>query len=84
MAVKYECSKCQRRFIDWAIDKIKEGVTCDECTGEHLLSVGAPIAAKKAKSPSLKRAPKKKAAAKKKAASKKKAAAKKKAVSEEE
>lgn len=64
MAVKYECSKCQRRFIDWAIDKIKEGTTCEECTGEHLIRVGAPIEVETAKAPSLKRNAKKVAAPK--------------------
>lgn len=60
MAVKFHCTKCARRFLDWGADKIKEGEGCDDCRGEFLELVGfdasKPAAKKK---PALKRKRKK-------------------------
>lgn len=36
MAVKFTCSKCSKRFVDWGADKIKAGEGCDDCSGEFL------------------------------------------------
>ena len=36
MVVKYTCSKCSKRFVDWGADKIKSGDGCDDCRGEFL------------------------------------------------
>lgn len=36
MTVKFACSKCSKRFVDWGADKIKAGDGCDDCKGEFL------------------------------------------------
>lgn len=56
MAVKFRCTKCNRKFIDWGVDKVKSGDACDECHGEYLEQVGydATQAAPR-KKPALKR-----------------------------
>ena len=36
MAVKYTCTKCSKRFVDWGVKKIKAGEACSDCTGEFL------------------------------------------------
>lgn len=56
MAVKYQCPKCERRFIEWGAQKFE--FKCPNCPGEELVRIGssveAPISAA-----SLKRRPKK-------------------------
>ena len=56
MAVKFRCTKCNRKFIDWGVDKVKSGDACDDCHGEYLEQVGydATQAAPR-KKPALKR-----------------------------
>lgn len=65
MGVKYFCSKCDKKFVEWGAKKIKAGKGCEDCKGEFLELVGydAALAAPKKKKPALKR---KRAAAKKK------------------
>lgn len=66
MGVKYSCTKCSKKFVDWGAKKIKAGKGCEDCKGEFLELVGfdgAQAAPKKKKKPTLKR---KRAAAKKK------------------
>jgi len=62
MAVKYRCTKCERKFVDWGVEKVKAGEACEDCTGEHLEQIGFdPNATPVKKKPALKRArPKKK------------------------
>ena len=61
MPVKYECKKCNTRFVEWGAEKNE--FKCPYCPRESLFRVGA--AAEEA-APSLKRKkPAKKAAAKK-------------------
>lgn len=55
MAVKYQCPKCDRRFLDWGAEKL--GFKCPTC-GEDLLRVGTAIDLPPTTS-SLKRRPKK-------------------------
>ncbi len=64
MAVKYTCSKCSKRFVDWGADKIKSGEGCDDCKGEflELVAFDASKPAPK-KKPTLKRKRRAKAAA---------------------
>jgi len=40
MAVKFRCTKCGRKFIDWGVDKVKSGDACEDCHGEYLEQVG--------------------------------------------
>lgn len=56
MAVKFRCSKCGRKFVDWGVNKVKSGDACDDCHGEYLEQVGydATQAAPR-KKPALKR-----------------------------
>ncbi len=56
MAVKFRCTKCARKFVDWGVDKVKSGDACDDCHGEYLEQVGydATQAAPR-KKPALKR-----------------------------
>ena len=56
MAVKYSCTKCGKRFVDWGAEKIKSSQGCSDCQGEFLELVGFD-AAKTAvkKKPALKR-----------------------------
>lgn len=53
MAVKYACSKCEKRYIDWGAEKL--GFKCPDCDGEELKLVGHEITATAKKKPSLKR-----------------------------
>lgn len=55
MAVKYQCPKCDRRFLDWGAEKL--GFKCPTCS-EDLLRVGTAIDLPPTTS-SLKRRPKK-------------------------
>jgi len=67
MAVKFHCTKCDRRFVEFGVSRIKAGDGCEDCKGEHLEQVGfSPAQASTKKKPALKR--KRKAAAKKPAA----------------
>lgn len=62
MAVKYRCSKCDRKFVDWGAEKVKSKGACDECQGEHLELIGFDAAASAPKKkPTLKRKRAKKA-----------------------
>jgi len=56
MAVKYRCTKCDRKFIEWGVAKVKSGQACDDCHGEYLQQIGydATQAAPR-KKPALKR-----------------------------
>lgn len=56
MAVKYRCTKCDRKFIEMGVAKVKAGQACDECHGEYLQQIGydATQAAPR-KKPALKR-----------------------------
>jgi hypothetical protein len=56
MAVKFRCTKCGRKFVDWGVNKVKSGDACDDCHGEYLEQVGydATQAAPR-KKPALKR-----------------------------
>lgn len=38
MPVKYHCSKCGRRFVDWGAEKL--GFKCPDCEGEELVRAG--------------------------------------------
>lgn len=40
MAVKYSCTKCGKRFVDWGAEKIKSGEGCSDCKGEFLELAG--------------------------------------------
>ena len=51
MAVKYHCTKCSRRFIDWGAKKI--GFMCPDCNQE-LVVLGGSTGKTKSK-PSLRR-----------------------------
>ena len=56
MGVKYSCTKCDKRFVEWGAEKIKSGEGCPDCNGEFLELVGfdaAQTALKK--KPALKR-----------------------------
>jgi predicted RNA-binding Zn-ribbon protein involved in translation (DUF1610 family) len=79
MAVKYQCPKCEKRYIDWGAEKL--GFQCPDCDEEKLIQVGldtgAPAKAKKKKKKTAAKAKKKKPTLKRKT----KAAAKKKAAS---
>ena len=56
MGVKYSCTKCDKRFVDWGAEKIKAGEGCDDCKGEFLELVGFDAAqAAPKKKPSLTR-----------------------------
>ena len=66
MAVKYYCTKCDRKFVEFGVEKVKAGDLCDDCRGEFLEVAGfnqAQAVAKK--KPALKRKRKAKAPAKK-------------------
>lgn len=52
MAVKYQCTKCGRRYIEWGAEKLKFHCPCAD--GAELVRIGSPE--DKAKKPSLKRA----------------------------
>lgn len=56
MAVKYRCTKCDRKFIEMGVAKVKAGQACDDCHGEYLQQIGydATQAAPR-KKPALKR-----------------------------
>jgi len=56
MAVKFRCTKCSRKFVDWGVDKVKSGDACEDCHGEYLEQIGydATQAAPR-KKPALKR-----------------------------
>ena len=56
MPIKYECPKCNRRFVDWGAEKL--GFKCPDCEEQDLLRVGAP-AATESPAPSLRRQNKK-------------------------
>lgn len=62
MAVKYLCTKCDRKFVEWGVKKVKAGEACEDCKGESLELIGfdssQPAPKKK---PALKRKRKKKA-----------------------
>ncbi len=56
MAVKYRCTKCDRKFIEWGVAKVKSGKACEDCHGEYLQQVGYDAAAAAPrKKPALKR-----------------------------
>ena len=56
MAVKYSCTKCDKRFVEWGAKKIKSGEGCPDCDGEFLELVGFDAAkAAVKKKPALKR-----------------------------
>jgi hypothetical protein len=56
MAVKFRCTKCGRKFVDWGVDKVKSGEACEDCHGEYLEQVGYDATqAVPRKKPSLKR-----------------------------
>lgn len=56
MVVKYRCTKCERRFVDWGVDKVRAGETCEDCQGEYLEQIGHETAKAPAKKkPALKR-----------------------------
>ena len=77
MAVKYQCPKCEKRYIDWGAEKLQ--FKCPDCDGETLLLVAmvSGAAPAKKKKPSLKRKAKTKAKTKTKVKAKAKAKAKK-------
>ena len=56
MAVKYQCPKCDRRYVEWGAQKI--GFKCSNCPDEDLLRVGTAIDMPLSTA-SLKRRPKK-------------------------
>lgn len=39
MPVKYECPKCEKRFVDWGAEKLR--FKCPTCIGEQLVRVGS-------------------------------------------
>jgi len=56
MAIKYRCTKCDRKFIEWGVPKVKAGKACEDCHGEYLQQVGYDAgAAAPRKKPALKR-----------------------------
>lgn len=56
MAVKYRCTKCDRKFVEMGIAKLKAGKSCDQCHGEYLQQIGYDAtAAAPRKKPALKR-----------------------------
>ncbi len=60
MVVKYRCTKCERRFVDWGAEKVRAGQGCEDCHGEHLEQIGHETAKTPAKKkPALKRKRKK-------------------------
>lgn len=38
MPVKYQCPRCERRFVDWGAEKL--GFKCPDCAGEELIRLG--------------------------------------------
>ncbi len=54
MSVKYECPKCDRRFLDWGAEKL--AYQCPECQGVGLQRLGAQEESS-APAPKLKRKP---------------------------
>ena len=67
MVLKYECPKCERRFVDWGAEKLD--FKCPDCI-EKLECLGMGQDSQKRK-PKLKRKSAKKKPAKKKKAAKK-------------
>lgn len=56
MAVKYRCTKCDRKFIEMGVAKVKSGQSCEDCHGEYLQQVGYDASqAAPRKKPALKR-----------------------------
>ena len=56
MAIKYRCTKCDRKFIEWGVPKVKAGKACENCHGEYLQQVGYDATAvAPRKKPALKR-----------------------------
>jgi hypothetical protein len=56
MAVKFRCTKCGRKFVEWGVNKVKSGDACEDCHGEYLEQVGYDAAqAAPRKKPALKR-----------------------------
>ncbi len=56
MAVKFRCTKCGRKFVEWGVKKVKSGNACEDCHGEYLEQVGYDAAqAAPRKKPALKR-----------------------------
>lgn len=56
MAVKFRCTKCGRKFVEWGVKKVKSGDACEECHGEYLEQVGYDATqAVPRKKPALKR-----------------------------
>ncbi len=56
MAVKYRCTKCDRKFIEMGISKLKSGSSCEDCHGEYLQQIGYDASqAAPRKKPALKR-----------------------------
>jgi hypothetical protein len=56
MPVKFECPKCEKRFVDWGAERLD--YKCPECDGEELVRVGSLADDKPARKPTLKRKPK--------------------------
>jgi hypothetical protein len=56
MPVKFRCTKCERKFVEWGVAKVKSGEACEDCHGEYLEPIGydATQAAPR-KKPALKR-----------------------------
>ncbi len=42
MSVKYQCPKCEARYIEWGAEKL--GFKCPKCAGQDLVRVGAAAA----------------------------------------
>lgn len=56
MAVKYRCTKCDRKFVEWGAEKVRAGEACEDCNGEYLEQVGHEVSKAPAKKkPALKR-----------------------------
>lgn len=56
MPAKYQCPKCERRYVEWGAEKF--GFKCPNCVETELIRIGA-IEQTSAKSASLKRRPRK-------------------------
>lgn len=59
MPVKYQCPKCERRYVEWGAQKFN--FKCPHCVSEELVRLGA-IEQSSSRSSSLKRRPRKVAA----------------------
>lgn len=65
MPVKYQCPKCERKFVDWGAEKLNFVCPDSDCEGETLVQMGLHSKPKdKKKGASLKRRAKRKTKAK--------------------